>query len=561
MSSHKILNIHPPIPELKNRLSQELRISAILSQVLINRGIRTSREAESFLNVRLSDLGDPFMFADMHKAVDLIRKASRDKERIMVCGDYDVDGITALALLLGTLSKIGAEAVHYVPHRIKDGYGLNRKVVEIAKEKNIKLVITVDCGTSSFEVIEELRKNNIEVIVTDHHEPSVPVKPAASAFINSKLNGSCDKYSVLAGVGVAYKLCQALTGKKLIEDLDLVALGTIADVVPLTGENRIIAKEGLNQLAKGSRMGIKALAEVARIKQEEINSTYVSFILGPRINASGRVATAQASLDLLMSRDKAEACTLARSIDGYNRQRQKIESKILQEAQDLIEKEVNFKEHKIICVAKDGWHQGVLGIVASKLADRFYRPAIVISVNEGLCKGSGRSIKNFHLFGALTECKGLLQSFGGHSHAVGLSVAKDNIAPFKDQINRVAKERLSLEDLLPSFDIDIELGLLDAGAALADELKELAPFGTGNPEPLFFSRNLKLKGEPQVLGRDTLKFWITDTAATRQAIAFGMGSLKNSLMNAQSLDLVYTLGTDDWDQDSVILRAKDIFLR
>jgi len=562
MQSHKILNIHPPQDKLKGILSKELKISKILAQILINRGIKTAQEAGEFLKINPKNLLDPYSFSQMHTAVNLIKKALKDKEKVMLCGDYDVDGVTSLALLKGIFSGFGLDTLHYIPHRVQDGYGLNKTAVQLARQKKVKLLITVDSGTTSFHEVEELRKSDIEVIITDHHEPAHDKLPNASAIINPKIKGSAYKFKELAGVGVAYKLCQALTGKVLAEELDLVALGTIADVVPLTGENRIIAKLGLKQLSCTERIGIKSLIEASRLRAKEINSTFVSFILGPRLNASGRMDTAEASLSLLLSQNKEEADLLAKSIDGLNRQRQKIESGILEEAHDLISREVNFKDHKIIVVAKEGWHQGVLGIVASKLADKFSRPAIVISLTEELCKGSGRSIKNFHLFHALRDCAEHLESFGGHSHAVGLLVSRDNIDNFKQEINRLAKEKLRVEDLLPSVDIDMELSLADLSSSLAEELQSLEPFGTGNREPLFYSRNLKLKGEPQVLSRDTLKFWVTDGVITYPVIGFGMASFKQSLLSAVSLDLVYLLKIDTWQGDeSIILEAKDIFFK
>ncbi|MFZ2356497.1 MAG: single-stranded-DNA-specific exonuclease RecJ [Candidatus Omnitrophota bacterium] len=562
MKSHKILNIHPADESLQNLLSKELKISKIVAQLLINRGIKNVPQADKFLNVKIQHFLDPYTFSDMKLAVDLIKKAAKNKEKVLICGDYDVDGITSVALLKNTFSGLGLKTSHYIPHRVNDGYGLNKNVVTIAKEKNIKLLVTADCGTSSYEEIKELRRQNRDVILTDHHEPSNCNLPEASAIINPKIKNCPYKFKDLAGVGVAFKLCQALTGSALIDDLDLVSLGTIADVVPLVDENRIIVKEGLLRLTMAKRTGIKSLIEVSRINDREINSTFVSFILGPRINASGRMDTAETALSLLMSRDKEEADIFAKSVDTYNRERQKVEARILEEAQDLINKEINFKEHKIIILAKEGWHQGVLGIVAAKLADRFYRPTIVISLSGNLCKGSGRSIKNFHLFHALLECKEHLETFGGHSHAIGLLITKDNIKGFKEKINQLAKEKLKIEDLLPGLDVDMELDLDSLTEGLAQEIKALEPFGTGNSEPLFFARNLKLKGQPQVLSRDTLKFWVTDGNVTCSVIAFGMGSLKDSLLNAECLDLVYSLAIDNWrQQNTLILQAKDLFFR
>jgi len=562
MRSHKILRIAPSHTPLQNNLSKELGISKILAQVLVNRGIDTSAEADKFLNPKLEHLLDPYLFSDMLPAVNLIKKAYRNKERVMVFGDYDVDGITALALLKGTLSKMGLDVAHYLPHRTKEGYGLNKNIPCIARQKKIKTLITVDCGTSDHEEIKELRRQNIDVIITDHHEAAGGVLPCASSIINPKLKNSGYTYRELSGAGVAYKLCQALTGELLVEDLDLVSLGTIADVVPLTGENRVIAKEGLIRLSQTKRPGLRALIENAGIQDKKFSSTFVSFILGPRINASGRMDTAETSLNLLMSQSRQEADRLAKVVEAHNRQRQKIENKILEEAEDLINKEINFKEHKIIVIAKEGWHEGVLGIVASKLADRFYRPAIVVSLNEDLCRGSGRSIKGFHLFQALLECKEFLNAFGGHSHAVGLVIARDSIEDFKRSINRLARDKLSLEDLLPSLDIDMELNLSDLGEEVISELELLEPFGAANPEPLFYTRNLKLRGEPQILSRETLKFWVSDGNITCQAIGFGLGSFKESLKNADYFDLVYSPRIDNWRGEAgVILEARDIFFR
>ena len=562
LRSHKVLNISSPNPVLQDKLSQELKISKILAQILINRKICDINEAKQFLDVKLGALLDPFDFCDMQKAVERVKKASAAKEKVLVFGDYDVDGITSVVLLQDVLKKCGIEAEHYMPHRIKEGYGLNKNIADIAKKRNISLLITADCGTSNIKEIEELQRRNIDVIVTDHHEPSSSILPPALAIINPKIKNSGYKFRDLAGVGVAYKFCQAISAKLLENDLDLVCLGTIADSVPLIGENRVIAKEGLLRLAKTTRPGLKVLIENAGIKNKKFSSTSVTFIIGPRLNASGRMDTAETSLNLLKSASDEEANSLAKIVEGHNRARQKVEAKILEEAQDLVNREVNFKEHKIIVIAKEDWHQGVLGIVASKLADRFYRPAIVISLTDDLCKGSGRSIKNFHLFNALIDCKEFLSAFGGHSHAIGLMITKDSIGDFKNSINRLANERLSLGDLLPSLDIDMEVGLSDLNEENIAEMERLEPFGVGNPEPLFYTRNLKLKQEPQILSRETIKFWVSDGKAAFQAIGFGMASLKESIQLSEYFDLIYTPRIDTWrDDSSVILEIKEVILR
>jgi len=560
--SHKILRIAHLQPALQNNFNKELGISPILAQVLINRGITSLTQAEQFLNTSPEDLLDPYSFSQMHKAVERIKSAAVHKEKVMVYGDYDVDGITALALLKEALLRKGIDVTHYLPHRVKEGYGLTKNICRIAKEKDVKLIITVDCGTSNQKEIEELKRHRIDTIITDHHEPSGELLPQALAIINPKIKEANYKFRDLAGVGVAYKLAQALEDSLLLEELDLVALGTIADSVPLSGENRVIVKEGLQRIPLTKRPGLKVLIKNAGLEDKKFTATFVSFILGPRINASGRMDTADTSLKLLMSGSEEEAAGLAKIVEQHNRERQKVENRILEEAQDLIDKEINFKEHKVIVLAKENWHQGVLGIVASKLADRFCRPAIVISMTEDLCKGSARSIKNFHLFDALIHCKEFLNSFGGHSHAAGLVITKDNIEDFKRSINRIAHEKLSLEDLLPGMDIDMELSFSDFNEEAVAEMERLEPFGAGNPEPLFYTKDLKLRGEPQALGRETLKFWATDGNFTFQAIGFGMSSLKESLEAAGTFDLVYTPRMDNWrGETGVLLEVKDIFFR
>jgi len=562
MQNHKILKIPSADIPFQKKLNKELGISQILAQILINRGISSLKEAEEFLNSKLSHLLDPYSFSEMPKAVDLIKQAIKNKEKVLVYGDYDVDGITAVTLLKETLTKTGLDVLHYLPHRIQDGYGLTRNILDIAKREHIHLLITADCGISNHKEVEALRKHNIEVIITDHHEPQGNKLPPASSIINPKVKESGYKFRELAGVGVAYKLCQAISGTNLLDELDLVALGTIADVVPLIGENRIIAKEGLAKLPNTMRHGLKALIRNANIKNKKFTATHVSFIFAPRINASGRMDSAETSLKLLMSKNDSEAEGFASVIEAHNRERQKIESKIMEEAEDLINREINFKDHKVIVLAKEDWHQGVLGIVAAKLADRFMRPTIIISLGDKLCKGSGRSIQNFHLFHALKECQEFLSAFGGHAHAVGLVIDKEKIKDFKDTINRFAHEKLKIEDLLPSLDVDMEVSFSDLSEKTIIELESLEPFGTGNPEPLFYTRNLKLKGVPQVLGRETLKFWVSDGEITFQTIAFGMSSFKESLMQAKSFDLVYSPRMDSWnDFDSVILEVRDMFFR
>jgi single-stranded-DNA-specific exonuclease len=560
MNTQMILNIPAGDARLRSLLVDGLSVSTALAQVLINRGITSVEEADRFLHVKLEHLHDPFAFAAMPRAVSLIKNAVSRKQPILVHGDYDVDGITSLSLLKNTLAGMGAIVEHHIPHRLKEGYGVHKTIPRRAHEKKIKLFITADCGTNSEQEISELRKLGMDVLITDHHESADPAeKSAASVVINPKTKGSGYPYRDLAGVGVVYKLCQALTGSRLEEDLDLVALGTIADSVPLTGENRVIAHEGLLRIANTKRVGLRTLIESSGIQNKTLRPDSVSFILGPRINASGRMDTADVAFNLLSSVHIIEAQGLAREIESFNRKRQKVEGSILEEAQAMIDREINFKDHQIIVLAKEAWHLGVLGIVASKLVDRFNRPVILISINDTGCRGSGRSINNFHLFDAIASCHDLLDNFGGHQHAIGMVIPRHNIGQFKDRINLYASKSLLLEDLLPRISVDMEMKLSDINDQLLRGLESLAPFGVGNPKPLFLTRDLRLKGQPRLLGRDTIKFWVTDGQTTHQAIGFGMGGYLEKLCNAEFFDLVYNPRIDSWlGEESTILEVEEI---
>ncbi len=558
-----IKNIIQLNAQLQNELSRELGISKILAQILINRGIGSVREAEVFLKPNLTNLLPSWQLRDMEVAVQRIAKAKRQREKILIFGDYDVDGVTSVALLETHLRRMGIETVHYIPHRIKEGYGLNDNVINVAKDNDIKLIVTVDCGINSLSIIDSLRRMNIDVIVTDHHEPQEGLPPA-NAIINPKRHDCSYPFKDLSGVGVVYKFIQALTDDVMWEDLDLVTLGTIADSVALNGENRIIVREGLKRLSYSCRLGIQALMELSGInKNKTLGASVVSYILGPRLNASGRMDTAEIALRLLLSRSVSEAQDLAKALNSHNRNRQKIEEAVFREAKSIIDKEVNFKEHRVIVISGRDWHPGVLGIVASRLTEKFYRPTVLISENEyTYCRGSARSIKDFSIFDALVYCQKYLENFGGHKYAAGLIISKDNIDDFRRDINHFAQQVILTESLLPYVEVDMEISLSDISKDLICELRNLEPFGPANPEPVFYIRNLTLRSEPQVLSRDTLKFWVTDSRFTYPVIGFGLASLKQRLIEADSLDLAFYPELDNWqDRQDIILEAKEIILK
>ncbi len=416
----KIWRIKDPDPAIQNELSSALKISKITAQLLANRGISDLREAGSFLQCSLTSCHDPFLLKDMDKAVYRIKQAVSGGEKILVYGDYDVDGMTGVAIIYSALKNLGANVSSYIPNRLEEGYGLNSGAVKRAERDGVNLLITVDCGISSFREIEYANSLRMDVIVTDHHEILESRVPAAYAVINPLQEDCKYPFKHLAGVGIAYKLAKALYENTpfFAEDfLDLVSLGTVADIVPLIGENRVLAKHGLGELNKRHRVGLRALMKVGGLEGKDISSGHIGFILGPRINAMGRIGSPQKALELLLSEDEDLALKLAKTLDTENRNRQKIEGKVLDEALSKVEREVNFKHHQVIVLASENWHAGVIGIVASRIADRFYRPTILISMDGKVGKGSGRSVENFHLFEYLLRCKDSLMGFGGHESA------------------------------------------------------------------------------------------------------------------------------------------------
>ena len=554
----KIWKVKKPDSILQKKLQQDLGISPFLAQLLINRNITAASSAKEFLDSGISSLHDANLLPDIDKACRRIHKALKNKEKVLLFSDYDADGLTSLAVLKIALGRLGLAHEHYLPHRLKEGYGLSEHSVQYAHTRGFNLIITLDCGITNFKEIEELRKLNIDVIVVDHHHLISNKLPPAYASINPKRPDSRYPYPDLAGVGLTYKLAGKLLDNLLEEELDLVCLGTIADVAPLIGENRILVKEGLKKLNTTKRLGLKSLIEISGIKNKDIDTRYVSYILGPRINACGRIDSSEAALKLLLCSLEDDALALAQELHSKNKERQRIEGKILNEALSRIETEMDFSKERVIVLDQEGWHQGVLGIVAAKLTDRFHRPAIVISFIDGIGKGSGRSIENFHLFEGLSECREYLQAFGGHKRACGLSILKNNLEGFKKSINQIAW-RLGPQDLLPGLSIDLEMKLSDLSPGLLRELSLLEPFGQSNPKPLFSSSSLQIKSKPVVLGRDTLKFWVSDGRAAYPAIGFRMGNYLDLINSAKAVNLAYRLSLDNWQgKQQLQLEIEDI---
>jgi len=559
-------NICQPDAALQKHLNENLSISPIISQLLINRGMHDIDKIKSFLNNDLSELYNPFLMKGMLEAVSRIKKALDKKEKILIHGDYDVDGVTSTALLFFTLREFGAEPVYFIPDRLTEGYGLGSSGVEEAVRIKADLVITVDCGISSHEEVDALNKYGIDVVITDHHEPP-KMLPNAYATINPRQKGCAYPDKDLSGVSISFKLCQALSSELNNRDfwkhLDLVALGTISDVAPMLGENRILVKEGLRLLKNlGSNKGIKALIDVSGIKKDKIGAFEIGFILGPRINAAGRLGSAGTSVELLLTDDDEKAKELAKKLNEANQERQKIEKSTLKEAISKIEKDINFKDHKVIVLHNEDWHTGVMGIVASRISDKFNRPAILISTKDGLGRGSGRSIENFHLFEALASCEKLLKEYGGHQYACGLTILEENLPGFIKLINELAVSAMTTGDLIQSLPVDMEIALSELDHKTVEEVTSLEPFGEGNPEPVFCSRNLRLVQPLRVLKGEHIKFQATDGKKNFEAIGFGMAKdadIELALRNYPSFDMAYTVSLNNWQGINAIqLKIEDI---
>lgn len=547
--------------DVQKRLSSALNISAVTAQLLANRGIDSPRPAEEFLKCSLSSCHDPFLLKDMDKAVGRIKKAIADRQSVLVYGDYDVDGMTGVSLLYSALKNLGANVSSYIPNRLEEGYGLNIGAIKKAHKEGMSLIITVDCGITSFKEVEYAKALGIDIIITDHHEIVESRIPEAYAVINP-LQESCPyPFKHLAGVGLAYKLTKAIYEDTpfFAEDfLDLVSLGTVADIAPLVGENRILAKHGLDELNRRNRIGLKALMDVSGLNGKDISSGHIGFILGPRINAMGRVGSPQKAIELILSDDESAALRLAKVLDTENRNRQKIEGRILEEALSKVEREINFKYHRVIVLASEGWHPGVIGIVASRIADAFYRPAILISLDGKLGKGSGRSIENFHLFEYLLRCKDSLVGFGGHESACGITIEKEKIDEFREKINKEASGEADERVFSPKLEIDMDIPLNDLSEEVIGEIESLSPFGPDNPRPILASRKLTVREGPRQIGKSGFKMWVTDGKITCEAVSFGRNKLDMPKAGSE-VDLAYIPSINDWQGvRSIQLELKDI---
>ena len=531
------------LPDVSARaveFSQRIGTTPFTAALLLHRGIASDAEARNFLHPEKQPFYDPFLMKDMEKAVSRIERAIQAKERIVVYGDYDVDGITATSLLCRSLRQLGADVGYFIPHRQKDGYGLHKETLDEIIAAGAALIVTVDCGISAVEEAAEV-KDKVDLIITDHHLPGKEL-PKAVAVIDPHRADCPYPDKNIAGVGVAFKLCQALwqkmRGKTFKGDLDVVALGTVADVVPLVGENRKIVQQGLRVLKKSKRLGIQALLAVTELKEKEITAGHIGFVLAPRLNAAGRLASALRGVELLLTEDAAEAQAIAEELDAANRERQAVEQEILQAAEKQIES-IDVKKAPVLVLHGDGWHPGVIGIVASRIVERYYRPTVIIAEEDGVGKGSCRSIRGFHMFEALSACKAHLLGFGGHAQAAGLSLRSEDIAPFREALAAYATRVLAAEDFIPILDIELELAPDKISEKLMTEIKLLEPYGMGNPKPLFSSHGVR-GSYAQRIGKEGqhLKFALDGVDESIDVLAWGRGEAA-PLVNRERIDIAY----------------------
>ncbi len=529
-------------------------------KLLAKRGLTEDAAITAFLFSDLSSLHDPFLMKNMREVKARIEKAVHSHEKVLIHGDYDVDGITGVAVLARTLEKLGGEYTTFLPERERDGYGVSEAAIHQAKEQGVGLIVTVDCGITAKAEIEIARSHGMDVIVIDHHRLPTGGLPNTHLILNPLQEDCPYPFKELSAAGLAFKLSQALTGDAALEHLDLVALSTVSDIAPLIGENRVLVKNGLVALSEQKNIGIRALAEVAKMKASQVNTGHVGFILGPRLNAAGRMSSADTALQLLLTRVPREAESLAKILEAENKARQKIERETTQDAMRRVEQTVNFNRERVIVVEGPGWHRGVIGIVASRLVEKYERPAIVISVEEGLGRGSGRSIKSFHLFDALSSCEGVLEGFGGHAQAVGLTIAEKNIPLLREKINAFAFEHLSVGALKRPVAVDMELKLSELTGSFLEELELLEPHGMGNPRPVFQSDGLELRQKPRRLYGETYEAALAEGSQNYQAHLNEKQMLLCATSGAATrFDAAYSVKTKQWNgMKTLVLNIKNI---
>ena len=542
-----------------NELKSKYGVNEILAKILVNKSITEKEDIDLFMSPTRKDFHDPFLMPDMEIVVDRILKAVDNKEKIMIYGDYDADGITSVTVLKSFLEERGLQVSSYIPNRLDEGYGLNKQAIKKIYDEGFRLIITVDCGISGIDEVDYANSLGIEVLITDHHEPAENL-PNALAVMDAKRKDNKYPFNQLAGVGVVFKLIQAISIKLNLEEkeylkyLDIVCIGTISDIVPLVDENRVIAKLGLKLIAQTRNIGLKALLEVIGFKT--IDSSAISFGVAPRINACGRMGNEQIALDLFLSKNYEEARKLAIRLNEYNIERQNIEKKILDEAIEKIEKEEKGKS--CIIVGNTGWQHGIIGIVSSKVTETYFKPSILICFEGEEGKGSGRSIPGFDLHEALTKCGEHLERFGGHAMAVGVTVNKNEFESFKQELEEYAKS-CEIDKIVPIINIDSELSLKNVDIDSVKSLKMLEPFGEANKMPLFLFKNLKINSIRALSEGKHLKLTLKDDNYMVNAIGFNIGELSEKYLLDDRIDVVGNLDINSFNgMESIQIVIKDM---
>ncbi len=546
--------------ELVKQIAKEHNISELLARILINRGIVEEEAIRIFLNPKRDDFHNPFLMLDMEKATKRIIKAIKNKEKTIIYGDYDVDGITSITVLKQFLEERGLDVDYYIPNRLEEGYGLNKEAVQEIAKKEYTLMITVDCGISGIEEIDLANSEGIETIVTDHHE-QLDTLPNAYAIINPKRKDNTYPFRGLAGVGVVFKLIQALSlelgldEKEYLKYLDIVCIGTISDIVPLINENRVIAKLGLMLVKCTKNIGLRELIKETGYKN--INSTMISFGIAPRINACGRMGRQEEALQLFLTKDVEKAKEITKHLEKYNVERQETEKSIFKQAMQKLEKE-DLENISSIVLAGENWHHGVIGIVASRITEKYFKPTILICIEGNEGKGSGRSIPGFDLHQALVDSSKFLKKYGGHEMAVGLSLEKDKINDFKKNFEKISENK-NVKQLIPVINIDCEIMKKDLNKETIEQIKLLEPFGEMNKQPLVVYKNLKIVSIRSLSEGKHLKLMLKDDNETINAIGFNLGELANEYLIGDKIDIVGILETNTYNgQEQIQINIRDI---
>ncbi len=543
-------------------LSEQLKIPPLVARILVHRGLKDPEGARRYLSSSLrSDLPSPFLMAGMEQAAGRLVRALERKELICVWGDYDVDGTTGTAALVSFLREAGGEVIYYIPHRIDEGYGLNPEGLKQLSSQGVRLVVSVDCGISNYQEVELAHNMGIDVVIVDHHELP-PNLPPAFAITNPHRPDCSFPDKGLSGAGLAFYLIIGLRAKlreagwfgasespDIRRYLDIVTLGTIADMVPLTGVNRVLARRGLTELGGSTRPGVVALKQVARLPPGEISAGQVGFQLGPRINAAGRMDAGLKVVEMLTTESQEVALRIAQELNEHNRERQAMEAQVLEEALSQVDADPLLKERYSIVLGREGWHPGVLGIVASRIVERFHRPTVVIAFSQGAGKGSARSIRGFHMVEGLRRCADFLEKFGGHEYAGGLSIKQEKFPSFLTRFEEIARNSLAPEDLIPVLEIDAELEFSEIGLSLVRHIETLKPFGIGNPEPLFVTKAVEVSERRDFSGGSRLR--LRQGGKSLGAVVFRLEKDFPASPGA-NIDLVYRITENEWNGSSAV---------